>query len=254
MITPKLSEPHDWHSVEYVDDWVTSYHTRDKERLSRLQMLAGLIPFGRGEAIRVLDVGAGYGFLSQVVLEAFPNARVTCHDYSEPMLAQARERLKDYASQVFWVKGDLSSPDWTQDLDGPFDAIVSSIAIHNVRLPERIRAIYSELFPLVKRGGCFLNIDHMSPAGDVTGRLYRQARLADKQRSLKEQQGIEKSLEELIKEEDEEHAQAGRSRNGPGATSLEAQLLWLHEAGFAEVECFWKEMGQVIIGGYRSPE
>ena len=42
--------------------------------------------------------------------------------------------------------------------------MVSSIAIHNVRSPDIIRAIYDETFSLVKPGGCFLNFDRMTPS------------------------------------------------------------------------------------------
>jgi hypothetical protein len=35
------------------------------------------------------------------------------------------------------------------------------------------------------------------------------------------------------------------------AIPLEEQLRWLREAGFREVECFWKEGRSAIIGGFR---
>jgi hypothetical protein len=38
---------------------------------------------------------------------------------------------------------------------GSFDAVVSSIAIHNVRQHEIIRSIYGETVTLLKAGGCF---------------------------------------------------------------------------------------------------
>ena len=41
--------------------------------------------------------------------------------------------------------------------------MVSAIAIHNVGYHERIQAIYRELFPLVKPGGCFLNVEVTAP-------------------------------------------------------------------------------------------
>jgi hypothetical protein len=37
--------------------------------------------------------------------------------------------------------------------------VVSTIAIHNVRIPGIIERIYKELFQLLKPGGCFLNFD-----------------------------------------------------------------------------------------------
>ncbi|MDP2661159.1 MAG: class I SAM-dependent methyltransferase [Dehalococcoidia bacterium] len=249
MASIEPGEPHDWHSVESVDDWIAFDRLREKDRVPGLQFLAGLIPFGRDEAIRVLAIGAGYGLLSRVILEAFPGASVTCHDYSEPMFTVAREALKGFAGRASWVKADLLALEWTRVLEGPFDAIVSSIAIHNVRSPERIRSIYRELFAFIKEGGCFLNMEHVGPAGNISARFYHEARTAERQRILNELERTHQGAQEAKQEWPDR-----RHREAVGATSLEAHLRWLHEAGFEEVDCYWKKMGRAIIGGYRSPQ
>lgn len=242
-------EPHQWHDPEYVRDWIGSYRTRDKERLSRLRMLAGLIPFEHTEAIHVLDVGAGYGFLSQVILDEFPNSQVVCQDYSEPMIKEAHQRLQGYADRVTYCNSDLLNPEWSKGVPGPFHAVVSSIAIHNVRLPERIRLIYREIFDLVKPSGCFLNAENVGAAGDFSRVLYHKHRLLQMQERLRQ----EAEAGESVKELEAEQARLNQQRSiGAFAISLEKYLSWLHEAGFDEVDCFWKEAGQAIFGGYRS--
>ncbi len=150
---------HDWHSREYVDRWISTDATRDAQRQPLLQRVASLIPNDPARPIKVLDVGAGYGALGAAVLERFPSARLVCQDFSEPMFAHARERLAWAADRVSYAKGDLMEPAWTKDLGAPFDAIVSAIAIHNVRYPERIHAIYDEIAALLSPGGCFINCD-----------------------------------------------------------------------------------------------
>ena len=159
MPSPDPHGHHDWHSREYVDDWISRDATRDEQRKPVLRRVASLIPCPADAAIRVLDVGAGYGALSEQVLERFPRAHLVCHDYSEPMFEHARERLGWASERVSFVTSDLMEASWTERLVGPFDAVVSAIAIHNVRYPERIRAIYGEIAGLVKPGGCFLNCD-----------------------------------------------------------------------------------------------
>lgn len=150
---------HDWHSKEYVDNWISTDATRDEQRKPILRKVAGLIPKATDSSLRILDVGAGYGALSHEVLERFPNAELVCQDFSEPMFAHAKERLASYQDRVSFVQGDLMTSDWTSDLGDPFDAIVSAIAIHNVRFPERIAAIYGEIAGILRPGGCFLNCD-----------------------------------------------------------------------------------------------
>ena len=152
---------HQWTSKTYVEQWITDAQPRDERRVPLLQKLAGFIPAPEDASIRVLDVGGGYGLVSQQVLERFPNATVVLHDYSEPMFEHARSNLAWAGERVSYVKADLFDPNWNTVFGEQFDAVVSGIAIHNVRQPARIRGIYREIFPLVKPGGCFLNYDRM---------------------------------------------------------------------------------------------
>ena len=64
-----------------------------------------------------------------------------------------------WKGRVDYVIADFSKPGWSRVIHGSFDAIVSTIAIHNVRVPGIIEGIYRELFQLLKPGGCFLNLD-----------------------------------------------------------------------------------------------
>jgi ubiquinone/menaquinone biosynthesis C-methylase UbiE len=154
---------HDWHSPEYVDEWITNDVTRDGERRPVLRRVAELLPFERDAELRILDVGGGYGMLTREVLEEFPNSRVVLHDFSEPMIEQARRRLGGLVTRVEFAQADLRDPSWVEAVQGPFDAVVSSIALHNVRDPDRIKTIYAEIRPLLVPGGCFANLDLVFP-------------------------------------------------------------------------------------------
>jgi tRNA (cmo5U34)-methyltransferase len=156
---------HDWHSAEYVDEWISTDVTRDGQRRPILRRVAELLPFERDAEIRVLDIGGGYGMLTREVLEELPNSRAVLHDFSQPMIDQARDRLGGLLDRVEFAQADLRDPTWVDAVSGPFDAVVSSIAIHNVRDPERIRTIYSEIQPLLTAGGCFANLDLVFPGG-----------------------------------------------------------------------------------------
>jgi ubiquinone/menaquinone biosynthesis C-methylase UbiE len=116
-------------------------------------------PFPREAELEVLDVGAGYGAVSEELLQAFPAARVTLQDYSRPMLDRARQRLADRSDQLRFVLCDLVDPSWPKQVGGPFDLAVSAIALHNLRNPEKIFACYRAIHDLLKPGGSFLNCD-----------------------------------------------------------------------------------------------
>ena len=71
-----------------------------------------------------------------------------------------------------FVTSDLLEPSWYDNIGAPFDAVVSAIAIHNVRYPERIRAIYAEVADLLAAGGRFLNCDLVfGPPADLDTQL-----------------------------------------------------------------------------------
>ncbi len=189
---------HDWHSPDYVRDWIGADVTRDTERRPLLRRLAELLPFDRDAEVRILDVGGGYGMLTREVLEELPKSRVVLHDFSQPMIDQARERLGPLLDRVEFAFADLRDPAWVDVVGGPFDAVVSSIAIHNVRDPQRIRAIFAEVRQLLTDRGCFANLDLVFP-GDL---------------------------------------------------SLDAQLDWLRDAGFAETGCLVQDGRVALLMGF----
>jgi hypothetical protein len=109
------------------------------------------------------------------MLNHFANATAVCHDGSTEMAKLGRERMAPLKKRVKYVLCDLSKPGWSKKIAGPFEAAVSSIAIHNVRSHETIRSIYSEIFSLIATGGCFLNFDRMTPSLDQQLEWLRRA-------------------------------------------------------------------------------
>jgi ubiquinone/menaquinone biosynthesis C-methylase UbiE len=163
----KIPDPwhhHDWDSKDYVNDWAERQDEREGERRQVFQLIAETLPYEQGARFTILDLGAGYGALSRSLLEHFANATAVCQDGSDEMAKLGRQRMANLKGRVKFVLCDFSKPGWSRKIKGPFAAVVSSIAIHNVRAPETIRAIYRETFSQVKTGGCFLNFDRMTPS------------------------------------------------------------------------------------------
>jgi len=121
----------------------------------------------RDAAPNVLDIGAGYGFVTEEVLHAFPKAHITLQDYSELMLAHARKHLAKSAAQLSFVLADLTNPTWPKCVGGPFDIIVSAIAIHNLRKTDLIAACYRGVASLLKPGAPFLDYDLFAMSGGI---------------------------------------------------------------------------------------
>ena len=151
--------PHDWHSSEYVSSWAEKQDRQESDRQQQFRLLAEAIQYDKTLPIKILDVGADYGALTQFLLKYFSNATAVCQDGSEEMIVLGRQRMADLTGRFDYILCDFSRHGWSQLITGPFEAVVSSIAIHNVGSPNIIRGSYDDILPLVKSGGCFLNYD-----------------------------------------------------------------------------------------------
>jgi tRNA (cmo5U34)-methyltransferase len=137
------------------------------ERMPILEALVAAIPFPTDAAIDVLDVGGGSGTVTEAVLDAFPAARVTLQDFSEPMLARAKEKFSSRDRAIGYVRCDLSDPAWPQSVGGLFDLVVSGEAIHHLKDLAAMAACYEAVHSLLKPGGCFLDYDNFDNFGGV---------------------------------------------------------------------------------------
>jgi ubiquinone/menaquinone biosynthesis C-methylase UbiE len=162
-------EADQWREADFINAWVTKDDGRPNDRLEPMREALAATPYAKDAAIRALDVGAGYGMFASEVLKAFPNAVVTLQDVSEPMFDISRERLADQLAQLRFVRSDMSTSAWVDELDGPFDLAVSSIAIHNLYDDGHIARVYKEIHDVLKPGGTFINLDHIRRVGGVEG-------------------------------------------------------------------------------------
>src|SRR4051812_10862139 len=82
------------------------------DRPRQMEVLLRVIGSTRRPIRRVLDLGAGDGFLLASVLDAHPCASGVAVDFSPPMLEQARTRLAGFGPRATICEVDLASPSW----------------------------------------------------------------------------------------------------------------------------------------------
>jgi SAM-dependent methyltransferase len=179
FISRHRHDHHDWDSAEYVSNWAKGQDPKEKDRDAAFTLLADAIPFDKKLPIRILDLGAGYGALTQFLLNRFPKATAVCQDGSKEMATLGAERMRNLSGRFEYVLCDFARVGWSEKLKGSFEAVVSSIAIHNVREPEIIKRIYEDAFPLVKAAGCFLNFDRHRPPIEDQMQWLREAGFKD---------------------------------------------------------------------------
>jgi tRNA (cmo5U34)-methyltransferase len=197
-----------WRDPGRVADYLSrSIPHRDVAEAMLLQALpAGLERF--------VDIGTGDGRLIGLIRERHPDARALGLDFSEPMLARARERFAG-DPLVELCEHDLAQP---LAFQGPVDAVVSALAIHHLE-DERKQALFGEVHALLKPGGVFVNLDLVSAA---SARQHERFRLA-----------------------------VGRAQDDPAdrLTGLCDQLGWLRQAGFEDADCQFKWLQLALFVG-----
>ncbi|HJQ24604.1 MAG TPA: class I SAM-dependent methyltransferase [Blastocatellia bacterium] len=149
--------PHDYFDEDYVREWARS---ADDRRPFRAQFFdaftAELQPLG---AARILELGSGPGFLAEHLLNHCEIAAYDLLDFSPHMLALSRARLAVFGDKISFHQGSFLEEGWWKALPGPFDAVISMQAVHEVRQAERLAPLYGECRLLLKAGGLILIAD-----------------------------------------------------------------------------------------------
>lgn len=195
-----------------------------------------------------LDLGCGDGILGAAILGTYPQSHGVLADFSEPMLEQAREQLKDYAGQLVFKNLDYGHPAWVNRMQSlaPFDAIVSGYSIHH-QPDARKRPIYEEIFSLLKPGGWFINIEHIAASSQLAVDLFNN-HIIDGRYTIEKTNGGSKTRQEI--------SDIFMNRPDKDANILlpvETQCDWLREIGYEEVDCYFRVYELAVFGG-RKPK
>jgi tRNA (cmo5U34)-methyltransferase len=139
----------------------------------------------RVEAKRVLELGIGTGETTRRVLAANPSAFVVGVDASSEMLARARAALPSERVELLEARLEDPLP------DGPFDAVVTALAVHHLDGPGKadlFRRVSAVLVP----GGRFVLGDVIVPKDPsdvvtpIDGDYDTPSTIADQTRWLEE--------------------------------------------------------------------
>lgn len=181
-----------------------------------------------------LDLGAGTGLLSMLLGTAVPGVHCTLVDGAPAMLAVAEGQLTRRGVPHETVVAGLTAP----LPGGPYDAVVSALAIHHLADADK-RDLYRRVRRALVPGGVFVNAEQVAGATPDLDHRYDEVWLAQVVALGATEAEVAGARERML-----------HDRPAP----LPDQCRWLVEAGFVGVDCFYKSWRFAVFGGRRELE
>lgn len=180
------------------------------------------------DATRILDLGAGTGLLSAFIRARFPSASIHLIDVSPVMLAKAEARFAGDHNITYEV-ADYS----LATLQGSYHAVVSALSIHHLQHQAK-QLLFQAILNILEPGRVFVNAEQVLGPSDVLEERYKRTWL--------------NQVRMLGATEEEINASLFRQQEDRCA-SVEDQIAWMREAGFCEVDCWFKDGRFATLAG-----
>ncbi len=187
-----------------------------------------------GEQPRILDIGAGTGALSALLLKRYPRADLTLMDFSAGMLEIAAKRFHEH-EHVHLIVRDYRH----LDLQGSYDIVCSALSIHHLETADKHR-LFGKIYAALNPGGIFVN------AEQVMGETPDQHR--------RNMAYWEDFLRTGTLAADVVTRAMQRRDTLDLMEKLSDQLAWLREAGFTGVDVLYKNRMLAVIRGRKEGE
>lgn len=126
---------------------------------------------------RILDLGCGTGNLTQKITEHFPEAEIDALDLSEDILTESRKRFSKIPN-IRYIQANFKNMHLPP---GSYDLVMSSIAIHHIEDPYKIK-LYKEVYQALSKNGLFIFADQTR---GITDDIYHKNISCWKEESLK---------------------------------------------------------------------
>jgi SAM-dependent methyltransferase len=244
----------DWRAL--LASWDVQQESFNPDRERRFRTMLDVLEAALPRRFTALDLGSGPGSLSVRILRRFPAARVIAVDYDPVTRHIGEGALGDFGGRLTWVDAKLGVRGWTDRLPRlRVDAALSTTALHWLT-PTDLRRLYRDLGRLLRRGGVFMDGDHLpwGPRSEGLGRLAEKVRKArfrgaslDHEWTAWEEwwKAAEKvpALRPYFEERERRSAHHPRTEEVP----LDVHVDALRRAGFRDVGVIWQDFTNRIL-------
>ena len=196
-----------------------------------------------------LDLGAGDGILSQLILEQFDESQGCLIDFSDFMIESAYKRLARYSSRIRILNCDMADSGWQETTfaseTDTVDAIVSGYAIHHLSHGRKFE-LYQEIYNHLSYNGIFINIEHVASTSEWGVKLNNELCI-DSILAIEQTKENGRTREQISRE----YHDRKNKKNDDLLLSVNTQCDWLREIGFKEVDVFFKSFELAVFAGKR---
>ena len=220
-------------------------------RAEQINALLGLIPAQHDEIFTIAELAAGGGELAEALLEHFPNAHYFALDGSTVMLDQLSKRLARFNARVTLSQFDIAARDWRSQLPSPLRCVVSSLCVHHLS-DEGKRQLFNDMAARLGPGGALLLADIIKPANAHIAELFAQQYDEIVREQSLAARGDLSGFESFTEQQWNYFRYDYHLPDTIDTPSLlSEQLVWLSEAGFSTVDCYWLRAGHAVYGGFK---
>jgi SAM-dependent methyltransferase len=122
-------------------------------------------PLNAAQRISVIDIGCGYGFTADIILNSRPDIELYAIDNEPLVISQAYEFLEHWrAERTFSIIEADALSFVRKAVDNSFDIVASVLTLHNFNSKYRNQFL-KELPRILKPGGLFINADKYALKG-----------------------------------------------------------------------------------------
>jgi len=220
-------------------------------RVEQTATLLDLIPAERDEQFTIVELASGEGLLAEAVMERFPRCHYVALDGSPLMRERTLRRVKRFKERLEVRPFEIASLEWRTILPQPLRCVLSSLCVHHLS-GEQKQQLFKDMAGHLEPGGALLLADIIEPAtqriANLFARQYEEITRAQSLAIKGDLSGFEQ-FQQLQWNYFTYDYGTGQTFDQPSLIS--DQLLWLREARFSQVDCYWMRAGHAVYGGYK---
>jgi trans-aconitate methyltransferase len=245
----------DWH--DWFERWEAMQNCYVPRRMDRFEIMLKLPGLPRETEVRILDLGCGPGSLSFFASQRYPNACILAVDFDPVLLAMGQQIARGTTAHVEFKQVDIREGEWWKAHRSEFDLVVSATALHWLNAEHLVQA-FQRTYEVLKPGGWLLNSDHAASEHPQIQDLYREMLQQKRQAAFRatkadDWSGFWEALGRAVAQLDlaalrnANHFWEGTDDGQPKVFHLTA----LQKCGFEQVDAYWQDLGEAVIGGRR---